>query len=50
MRYQLPPTDTGLIHKVLEAGSEPFIISQTQISNNSSVQAMKLDSKKVRLI
>ncbi|XP_011474402.3 semaphorin-7A isoform X2 [Oryzias latipes] len=43
-------TDTGLIHKVLEAGSEPFIISQTQISNNSSVQAMKLDSKKKKLV
>ncbi|RVE71819.1 hypothetical protein OJAV_G00055520 [Oryzias javanicus] len=43
-------TDNGKIHKVLEAGSEPFIISQTQISNNSSVQAMKLDSKKKRLV
>ncbi|XP_024138284.1 semaphorin-7A [Oryzias melastigma] len=43
-------TDNGKIHKVLEAGSEPFIISQTQISNNSSVQAMKLDSKKKKLV
>lgn len=39
--------DTGKIHKVLEAGSKPFIISETQISSQSSIQSMKLHSKKV---
>lgn len=39
--------DTGKIHKVLEAGSEPFIISETQLFSPSTVQSMKLDSKKV---
>ncbi|KAM9754607.1 semaphorin-7A [Menidia menidia] len=43
-------TDSGKIHKVLEAGSQPFIISETQLSNNSTVQTMKLDSKKKKLI
>ncbi|XP_072242009.1 semaphorin-7A [Leuresthes tenuis] len=43
-------TDSGKIHKVLEAGSEPFIISETQLSNNSTIQAMKLDSKKKKLV
>ncbi|XP_038124805.1 semaphorin-7A isoform X2 [Cyprinodon tularosa] len=43
-------TDTGKIHKVLEAGSEPFIISETQLSNSSTIQAMKLDSKKKKLV
>ncbi|XP_028286865.1 semaphorin-7A [Parambassis ranga] len=43
-------TDSGKIHKVLEAGSEPFIISETQLSNSSSIQAMKLDSKKKKLV
>lgn len=42
--------DTGKIHKVLEAGSKPFIISETQISSQSSVQSMTLDSKKVEKI
>ena len=41
------PTDSGKIHKVLEAGEEPFIISETQLSSRSTVQSMKLDSKKV---
>lgn len=43
------PTDTGKIHKVLVAGSEPFIILETQLSNISPIQAMTLDSQKVQL-
>ncbi|XP_054877045.1 semaphorin-7A [Poeciliopsis prolifica] len=43
-------TDTGKIHKVLEAGSEPFIILETQISKNSSIQAMTLNSQKKKLV
>ncbi|XP_061773090.1 semaphorin-7A isoform X3 [Nerophis ophidion] len=43
-------TDSGRIHKILEAGSEPFIISETQILNQSPVQSMKLDSKKKKLV
>ncbi|KAM9854778.1 semaphorin-7A [Aulostomus maculatus] len=43
-------TDTGRIHKVLEAGSEPFIISQTQLPTRSAIHSMKLDSKKKKLI
>lgn len=43
-------TDSGRIHKVLEAGSEPFIISETQLSSRSTVQSMKLDAKKKKLI
>lgn len=43
-------TDSGKIHKVLESGSEPFIISETQLSNSSIIQSMKLDSKKKTLI
>ncbi|XP_047452820.1 semaphorin-7A [Mugil cephalus] len=43
-------TDTGNIHKVLEAGSEPLIISEIQLSNNSTIHALKLDSKKKKLI
>lgn len=43
-------TDSGKIHKVLEAGSEPFIISETHLSNSSTIQAMKLDSKKKKLV
>uniref|UniRef100_A0A3Q2P262 Semaphorin 7A (JohnMiltonHagen blood group) n=1 Tax=Fundulus heteroclitus TaxID=8078 RepID=A0A3Q2P262_FUNHE len=43
-------TDTGKIHKVLEAGTEPFIISETQLSSESTIQAMKLDSKKKKLV
>lgn len=50
-------TDSGKIHKVLEAGSEPFIISETELSNSSSqlsntstIQVMKLDSKQKKLV
>ncbi|XP_034032330.1 semaphorin-7A [Thalassophryne amazonica] len=43
-------TDSGKIHKVLEAGSEPFIICETQLSTHSAVQSMKLDSKKKKLV
>uniref|UniRef100_A0A1A8K4Z2 Semaphorin 7A n=1 Tax=Nothobranchius kuhntae TaxID=321403 RepID=A0A1A8K4Z2_NOTKU len=43
-------TDSGKIHKVLEAGSEPFIVSETQLSSTSAVQAMKLDAKKKKLV
>ncbi|XP_019127808.2 semaphorin-7A isoform X2 [Larimichthys crocea] len=43
-------TDSGKIHKVLEAGSEPFIISETQLSSHSTIQSMKLDSKKKKLV
>ncbi|XP_059191987.1 semaphorin-7A [Centropristis striata] len=43
-------TDSGKIHKVLEAGSEAFIISETQISSRSPIQSMKLASKKKRLV
>ncbi|XP_049579748.1 semaphorin-7A isoform X2 [Syngnathus scovelli] len=43
-------TDSGKIHKILESGSEPFIISQTEIPSQSSIQSMKLDSKKKKLV
>ncbi|XP_041650841.1 semaphorin-7A [Cheilinus undulatus] len=43
-------TDSGKIHKVLEAGSEPFIISETQIPSHSSIRSMKLDSKRKKLV
>lgn len=43
-------TDSGKIHKVLEADSEPFIISETQLSSRSTIQSMKLDSKKKKLV
>ncbi|XP_076589062.1 semaphorin-7A isoform X2 [Chaetodon auriga] len=43
-------TDSGKIHKVLEAGSKPFIISETQLSSRSTIQSMKLDSKKKKLV
>ncbi|XP_057693550.1 semaphorin-7A isoform X2 [Corythoichthys intestinalis] len=43
-------TDSGKIHKVLESGSEPFIISQTQIPSQSNLQSMKLDSQKKKLV
>uniref|UniRef100_UPI0037E8D477 semaphorin-7A n=1 Tax=Semicossyphus pulcher TaxID=241346 RepID=UPI0037E8D477 len=43
-------TDSGKIHKVLEAGSEPFIISETQLSSNSTIRSMKLDSKRKKLV
>ncbi|XP_035498125.1 semaphorin-7A isoform X2 [Scophthalmus maximus] len=43
-------TDSGKIHKILEAGSEAFIISETQLSYNSTLQSMKLDSKQKKLV
>ncbi|KAM7396768.1 hypothetical protein PAMP_019781 [Pampus punctatissimus] len=43
-------TDSGKIHKILEVNSEPFIISETQLSNHSTIQSMKLDSKKKKLV
>ncbi|KAM8861758.1 semaphorin-7A-like isoform 1-T1 [Synchiropus picturatus] len=43
-------TDSGRIHKVLESGSEPFIILQTEPLSNSSVHSMKLDSKRKKLV
>nr|XP_019933767.1 PREDICTED: semaphorin-7A [Paralichthys olivaceus] len=43
-------TDSGKVHKILEAGSEAFIISETQLSNSSTVQSMKLDFKKKKLV
>nr|XP_057931021.1 semaphorin-7A isoform X2 [Doryrhamphus excisus] len=43
-------TDSGKIHKILEAGSEPFIISETHIPSQSTIQSMKLDSKKKKLV
>eukprot|EP00066_Takifugu_rubripes_P016427 XP_011605693.1 PREDICTED: semaphorin-7A [Takifugu rubripes] len=43
-------TDSGKIHKVLEAGSKPFIISETQLSSRSPVQSIKLDSIKKKLV
>ncbi|XP_060891410.1 semaphorin-7A [Labrus mixtus] len=43
-------TDSGNIHKVLEAGSEPFIISETQLSSCSTIRSMKLDSKRKKLV
>ncbi|XP_070829118.1 semaphorin-7A isoform X2 [Chaetodon trifascialis] len=43
-------TDSGKIHKVLEAGSKPFIISETQLSSRSTIQSLKLDSKKKKLV
>lgn len=46
----LSPADSGKIHKVLEAGSKPFIISETQLSSRSPVQSIKLDSIKVPLM
>lgn len=46
----LAPADSGKIHKVLEAGSKPFIISETQLSSRSPVQSIKLDSIKVLLM
>lgn len=46
----LAPTDSGKIHKVLEADSKPFVISQTQLSSRSPVQSIQLDAKRVRLM
>ncbi|XP_040893453.1 semaphorin-7A isoform X2 [Toxotes jaculatrix] len=49
-RILLLATDSGKVHKILEAGSEPFIISETQLSNSSTIQSVKLDSKKKKLV
>lgn len=46
----LAHADSGKVHKVLEAGSKPFIISETQLSSRSPVQSIKLDSIKVPLM
>ncbi|XP_074534186.1 semaphorin-7A [Halichoeres trimaculatus] len=43
-------TDSGKIHKVLEAGSQPFIISETQLPSSSRIQSMKLDPKRKKLV
>ncbi|KAK7890987.1 hypothetical protein WMY93_022950 [Mugilogobius chulae] len=43
-------TDSGKIHKVLEAGSKPIVISETQLESNSTVQSIKLDSNKRKLV
>ncbi|XP_037307889.2 semaphorin-7A isoform X1 [Pungitius pungitius] len=43
-------TDSGTIHKVLETGSEPFIISETKLPNCSSIKSMKLVPKKKKLV
>ncbi|KAM6961208.1 semaphorin-7A [Aplochiton taeniatus] len=44
-------TESGMIHKILEDGSEPFIISESQLSNQSVIiRSMKLDSKKKKLL
>ncbi|KAL0968902.1 hypothetical protein UPYG_G00273410 [Umbra pygmaea] len=47
----LMATDTGVIHKVLEDGCKPFIISEIQISNHSAViRSMTLNSEKRKLV
>ncbi|XP_068459717.1 semaphorin-7A [Clinocottus analis] len=43
-------TDSGTIHKVLESRSEPFIISETQLSSRSTIKSMKLISTKKKLV
>lgn len=43
-------TDSGKVHKVLEAGAEPFLISETRLPNRSAVLSVKLDSKKKKLV
>ncbi|XP_068579641.1 semaphorin-7A [Cebidichthys violaceus] len=43
-------TDSGTIHKVLESGSEPFIISETQLPSYSTIKSMKLVSNKKKLV
>lgn len=43
-------TDSGKVHKVLEAGGEPFLISETRLPNCSSVLSVKLDSRKKNLV
>lgn len=43
-------TDSGKIHKVLEAGAKPFLISETQFLNRSDLLSVKLDSMKRKLV
>ncbi|XP_046890503.1 semaphorin-7A [Hypomesus transpacificus] len=44
-------TDSGKIHKILEDGSEPFIISEIQSSNHSDIiRSIKLESAKRKLV
>uniref|UniRef100_A0A8C6WHZ0 Semaphorin 7A n=1 Tax=Neogobius melanostomus TaxID=47308 RepID=A0A8C6WHZ0_9GOBI len=43
-------TDSGKVHKVLEAGDEPFLISETRFLNGSAALTVKLDSKKKKLV
>ncbi|NP_001315437.1 semaphorin-7A isoform 1 precursor [Danio rerio] len=43
-------TDDGMIFKILQHGSKPFIISETHLCNGCApIQSMKLDSKKRKL-
>lgn len=43
-------TDSGKVHKVLEADTKPFLISETRLMHHSSVLSVKLDSKKKTLL
>lgn len=43
-------TDSGKIHKVLEADAKPFLISETQFLNRSALLSVKLDSMKKKLV
>lgn len=43
-------TDSGKVHKVLEAGDEPFLISETRIPNRSAVLSVKLDSRQKKVV
>ncbi|KAJ0028903.1 hypothetical protein NQD34_003900 [Periophthalmus magnuspinnatus] len=43
-------TDSGKIHKVLEAGPKPVIILETQPLSRSTILSIKLDSKKRKLV
>ncbi|KAJ0069631.1 hypothetical protein NL108_011567, partial [Boleophthalmus pectinirostris] len=38
------------IHKVLEAGPKPVVVSETRLPNTSTVLSMKLDSAKKKLV
>ncbi|XP_008310291.1 semaphorin-7A isoform X3 [Cynoglossus semilaevis] len=43
-------TDHGKIYKILDTGSEPFIISEMQLQSSSTIQTMKLDTQKKQLV
>ncbi|XP_055011452.1 semaphorin-7A [Boleophthalmus pectinirostris] len=43
-------TDSSKIHKVLEAGPKPVVVSETRLPNTSTVLSMKLDSAKKKLV